>query len=76
MFHTPEWRLGPSLPDRMARSGRGRTERLSGFAIHRQHRFADRAREIIVAKFSTQAPPPDGDAWQAVDAILAPLTGD
>jgi CubicO group peptidase (beta-lactamase class C family) len=59
---------------------RGAQPVLSGYGIHGQHLFVDRAREIVVAKFSSQALPLDGDAipmtYRAVDAIQARLAGD
>jgi len=56
---------------------RGDTEILSGFGIHGQHLFVDRAEQLVVAKFSSQALPLDGDAirmtYRAIDAIRAML---
>ena len=58
---------------------RGTDPVLSGFGIHGQHLFVDPARQIVVAKFSSQALPLDGDAirmtYRAVDAIRTLLTG-
>ncbi len=52
---------------------------LSGFGIHGQHLFVDRARKIVVVKFSSQALPLDGDAirmtYRAVDALREMLSG-
>ena len=58
---------------------RGTEPVLSGLGIHGQHLFVDPARRIVVAKFSSQASPLDGDAirmtYRAFDAIRALLSG-
>jgi len=58
---------------------RGTEPVLSGFGIHGQHLFVDPARQIVMAKFSSQALPLDGDAirmtYRAIDAIRALLAG-
>lgn len=59
---------------------RGTEPVLSGLGIHGQHLFVDRAREIVVAKFSSQAAPLDAEAigmtYRAVDAIRTLLARD
>ena len=56
---------------------RGASPVLSALGIHGQHLFVDRAREIVVAKFSSQASPLDDCAIRmtsrAVDAMRALL---
>jgi CubicO group peptidase (beta-lactamase class C family) len=53
---------------------------LSAFGIHGQHLFVDRAAQIVMVKFSSQALPLDGDAiritYRAMDAIRALLVAD
>ena len=59
---------------------RGTEPVLSGFGIHGQHLLVDRALQIVVAKFSSQALPIDGEAirmtYRAMDAIRALLARD
>ena len=53
---------------------------LSGFGIHGQHLLIDRARQIVMVKFFSQALPIDGEAirmtYRAMDAIRALLARD
>lgn len=80
------WMAGPFAPFFPGRSmhyrakwyvQRGSEPVLSGLGIHGQHLFVDRAQEIVVAKFSSQAMPLDSGAirmtYRAVDAIRALL---
>ena len=80
------WQAGPFLPYFPGRDmhyrakwyvERGRHPVLSGLGIHGQHLFVDRARQIVVVKFSSQAQPLDAGAIRmtshAVDAIRAML---
>ncbi len=82
------WLVGPFVsyfPDRFMHYRakwyveRGAEPVLSCLGIHGQHLFVDPARQIVVAKFSSQASPLDGDAirmtYRAFDAIRALLTG-
>lgn len=81
------WRAGPFLPFFPGREmhyrakwyvERGKNPVLSGFGIHGQHLFVDRARQIVVVKFSSQALPLDGDAirmtYRTVDALREMLS--
>lgn len=76
------WQAGPFVPFWPGRPmhyraqcyvERGERPLLSGFGIHGQHLLVDRAREIVVAKFSSQAAPLDQEAIrmtsEAVDGI-------
>lgn len=82
------WRAGPFVPYFPGRHihyrakwyvERGTHPVMSGFGIHGQHLFVDRARQIVVVKFSSQALPLDGDAiritYRAMDAIRSLLDG-
>jgi CubicO group peptidase (beta-lactamase class C family) len=55
----------------------GEPPMLFGWGIHGQHLFVDRAREIVIAKFSSQAQPVDGALMQvtlqAVDRLRTTL---
>jgi CubicO group peptidase (beta-lactamase class C family) len=83
------WLAGPFVPYFPGRAmhyrakwyvERGAEPVLSGFGIHGQHLFVDRARQLVMVKFSSQALPVDGDAirmtYRAMDAIRASLLGD
>lgn len=80
------WQAGPFVPFWPGRPmhyrsqwyvERGEQPLLFGFGIHGQHLFVDRARQIVVAKFSSQAAPLDQEAIRmtslAVDGIRAML---
>ena len=83
------WRAGPFVPYFPGRPmhyraqwyvERGAEPILSGFGIHGQHLFVDRARQIVMVKFSSQALPLDGDAirvtYRAMDEIRTLLASD
>lgn len=83
---TEAWQEGPFVPYFPGRPmhyrskwyvERGEAPIISGFGIHGQHLFVDRAQQLVVAKFSSQAAPLDGDAirmtYRAMDAIRALL---
>jgi CubicO group peptidase (beta-lactamase class C family) len=59
---------------------RGPEPVLSGFGIHGQHLLIDRARQIVMVKFSSQPLPIDGEAirmtYRAMDVVRALLARD
>lgn len=82
------WQAGPFVPYFPARPmhyrakwyvERGAEPVLSAFGIHGQHLFVDRARQIVLVKFSSQASPIDDDAlrltYRAMDAMRGLLAG-
>ncbi len=54
---------------------RGRTPLLSGLGIHGQNLFIDPANQIVIAKFSSQAPPLDADLIAATGAAINAVRG-
>jgi CubicO group peptidase (beta-lactamase class C family) len=54
---------------------RGRTPLLSGLGIHGQNLFIDPANQIVIAKFSSQAPPLDADLIAATGAAVNAVRG-
>jgi CubicO group peptidase (beta-lactamase class C family) len=69
---TEAWQKGPFVPYFPGRPmhyrskwyvERGEAPVLSGFGIHGQHLFVDRTQQLVVAKFSSQAAPLDGDVY-------------
>jgi CubicO group peptidase (beta-lactamase class C family) len=48
---------------------------LSGLGIHGQNLFIDPANQIVIAKFSSQAPPLDADLIAATGAAVNAVRG-
>lgn len=83
---TEAWQQGPFVPYFPGRLmhyrskwyvERGEAPVISALGIHGQHLMVDRAQQLVVAKFSSQAEPLDGDAirmtYRAMDAIRVML---